>query len=97
MDNAFNQHYHPLATELVGDIFYAKDLSNRGKIMMIRQYVELLVRSLFQFEQDVRLTLGDKKTTAALKQLRAKSDYHAGVAKAMENIRELRIRSMPAR
>ena len=89
MDNAFNQHYHPLATELVGDIFYAKDLSNRGKIMMIRQYVKLLVRSLFQFEQDVRLTLGDKKTTAALKQLRAKSDYHAGVAKAIENIREL--------
>ncbi|THA09412.1 hypothetical protein [Rodentibacter pneumotropicus] len=89
MNNAFNQRYHPLATELVNDIFYVEGLSNRSKIGLIRQYTELLVRSLFGFAQDERLTLGDKKTKIALEILKAKSPYHAGVANAIVEIREL--------
>lgn len=89
MDKNFNAVYHPLATDLINDIFYAEGLSNRGKISLIRQYTEMVVRSLLRVPFAERLTLGDKKTTLALAELKAKGQHHYELAMAVEYIRDV--------
>lgn len=89
MDKAFNDEYHPLATDLINDIFTVQGLSNRGRIALIRQYAELLVRSLLGVSFSERITLGDKKTTRALAELKAKGQHHYELAVAVEYIRDV--------
>lgn len=89
MDKTFNDEYHPLATDLINDIFTAQGLSNRGRIALIRQYAELLVRSLLGVSFSERITLGDKKTTRALAELKAKGQHHYELAVAVEYIRDV--------
>lgn len=89
MDKNFNVVYHPLATDLINDIFYVKDLSSRGKIGLIRLYTEMVVRSLLRVPFAERLTLGDKKTSRALAELKAKGQHHYELAAAVEFIRDV--------
>lgn len=89
MDKNFNDVYHPLATDLINDIFTAQGLSNRGKIGLIRQYTELVVRSFLRISFSERLTLGDKKTSRSLAELKAKGQHHYELAVAVEYIRDV--------
>lgn len=89
MDKAFNDEYHPLATDLINDIFTVQGISNRGRIALIRQYAELLVRSLLGVSFSERITLGDKKTTRALAELKAKRQHYYELAVAVEYIRDV--------
>lgn len=89
MDTNFNAVCHPLATDLINDIFYVKDLSSRGKIGLIRQYTEIVVRSLLRVPFAERLTLGDKKISRALAELKAKGQHHYELAAAVEFIRDV--------
>ncbi|EEY12381.1 TPA: hypothetical protein PWY45_002446 [Mannheimia haemolytica] len=89
MDKNFNDIYQSLASDLVNDIFYAQGLSNRGKVALIRQYTEILVRAMLKIEASERLTLGDKKVTRFLAEYRLKSSYHCSVVQAVEYIRDL--------
>lgn len=89
MDKNFNTIYHPLATDLINDIFYVQGLSHRGQIGLIRQYTEMVVRSLLRVPFAERLTLGDNKTSRALGTLKAKGEHHYELATAVEFIRDV--------
>ncbi|OOF39863.1 hypothetical protein BKK49_06980 [Rodentibacter rarus] len=88
MNNEFNRTYQALASDLINDIFYAQGVSNRGKVGLIRQYAEILLRAMMKLPETERLTLGDKKTTRFLAEYRSAS-RHYSVVSAVEYIRDL--------
>lgn len=88
MNNEFNRTYQALASDLVNDIFYAQCVSHRGRVGLIRQYAEILLRAMMKLPESERLTLGDKKTSRFLAEYRAAS-CHYSVVSAVEYIRDL--------
>jgi len=57
MKNFNNDEYHCLAADLIGDIFYTKS-SYRGKISIIRQYTEIIIRRVLDLDPAKKITLG---------------------------------------
>ncbi|OOF51432.1 hypothetical protein BKK54_03205 [Rodentibacter genomosp. 1] len=88
MNNEFNRTYQALANDLINDIFYAQGVSNRGRVGLIRQYTEILLRAMMKLPESERLTLGDKKSTRFLEEYRTVS-HHYSVVRAIEYIRDL--------
>ena len=56
MKNFNNEAYKYLASDLIGDIFYA-ETSYRGKISEVRQYAEVIVRKILDIDPDEKVTL----------------------------------------
>ena len=53
-----NTEYETLVKDLIGDIFYA-ETSFRGKISLIRQYTEVIMRKILNLDQHKKITLGN--------------------------------------
>jgi len=52
-----NKSYEALVNDLIGDSFYC-GISYRGRVAKIRQYTEVIVRKLIDYDPDKRITLG---------------------------------------
>ena len=68
MSNFNNFEYQCLVTDLIGDAFYT-ETSFRGKISIIRQYAEVIVRKILDIEPSERLTLGQNEVRKKIKSL----------------------------
>lgn len=68
MSNFNNFEYQCLVTDLIGDAFYT-ETSFRGKISIIRQYAEVIVRKILDIEPSKQLTLGQKEVRNKIKSL----------------------------
>lgn len=68
MSNFNNFEYQCLVTDLIGDAFYT-ETSFRGKISIIRQYAEVIVRKILDIKPSERLTLGQKDVRKKIKSL----------------------------
>lgn len=56
--NFINDEYNEIIGDLLGDALYAMN-SNRGKIMSIRSYTEVVVRKIIDYNPDKKIMLGD--------------------------------------
>lgn len=52
-----NKSYETLVNDLIGDTFYC-GISYRGRVAKIRQYTEVIVRKLIDYDPDKGITLG---------------------------------------
>ena len=52
-----NKSYESLVNDLIGDTFYC-GISYRGRVAKIRQYTEVIVRKLIDYDPDKGITLG---------------------------------------
>lgn len=52
-----NEEYQSLVNDLIGDIFYT-EISFRGKISIVRQYAEVIVKKILDIVPNEHLTLG---------------------------------------
>lgn len=52
-----NESYEPRVTSLLNDIFYAQDISNEGRLLLLRVYTEIMVRKLLNKKETDSLTL----------------------------------------
>ena len=68
MSNFNNFEYQCLVTDLIGDAFYT-ETSFRGKISIIRQYAEVIVRKILDIEPSKQLTLGQNEVRKKIKSL----------------------------
>lgn len=82
MRNFNNEAYKYLASDLIGDIFYA-ETSYRGKISEVRQYAEVIVRKILDIDPDEKVTLGEKEIKNRICAL----PNHAFLMKAMNTIK----------
>lgn len=82
MRNFNNEAYKYLASDLIGDIFYA-ETSYRGKISEARQYAEVIVRKILDIAPDEKVTLGEKEIKNRICAL----PNHAFLMKAMNTIK----------
>lgn len=55
-----NEEYQILASDLIGDIFYTST-SFRGKISILREYAEIIVRKILDIEPQKDITLGNEE------------------------------------
>lgn len=82
MKNFNNEAYKYLASDLIGDIFYA-ETSYRGKISEVRQYAEVIVRKILDIDPDEKVTLGEKEIKNRICAL----PNHAFLMKAISTIK----------
>lgn len=82
MKNFNNEAYKYLASDLIGDIFYA-ETSYRGKISEVRQYAEVIVRKILDINPDEKVTLGEKEIKNRICAL----PNHAFLMKAVNTIK----------
>ncbi|MER2174759.1 MAG: hypothetical protein ABS911_08770 [Carnobacterium sp.] len=64
-----NQDFEPLLKDVINDIFYVENTSNRGKIARIRQLSEIVVRKILNFSEEEFVTLGNKNIKDELNNL----------------------------
>ena len=55
-----NDIYKERVRDFINDVFYVEDLSNSGKIAIIRSYAEVVVRRILELPVEMQMTLGDK-------------------------------------
>ncbi|WP_413517855.1 hypothetical protein [Carnobacterium maltaromaticum] len=67
MENFNNETFTQMVTDCINDAFYVKELSNRGKLKVIRQLGEIVLRRILDLSEKEYLTLGDEKVRKKLK------------------------------
>lgn len=65
MQNLNNDAYECLLGDLIHDAFYT-DISNRGKIMLLRAYAEVIIRQIFSIPVGEYMTLGKNSVKNAI-------------------------------
>lgn len=83
MNNFNNDEYKALVTDLIGDVFYS-NTSYRGKIAIIRQYAEVIVRKILDIKTDEKIMLGENNIRRSINSLH----NHEYLENALEKIRE---------
>ncbi len=83
MQNLNNDAYEFLLSDLIHDAFYT-DISNRGKIMMIRAYAEIIVRQILSIPVGDEMTLGKKSVREKISEIN-----NTLLTNAVKNIREI--------
>lgn len=83
MRNFNNETYSSLVSDLLNDIFYV-ERSIRGQVSTIRQYAEVFVRRILDYNQDRKVTIGDSRIISELKE---KTNNNILLINAIEVIR----------
>lgn len=79
-----NDIYRERVSDFINDAFYVENLSNSGKIAIIRSYAEVVVRRILEFPVEEKLTLGDKEIN---QKLAKKSNNNSMLLRAVNVIR----------
>lgn len=79
-----NDIYKQRVEDFINDAFYVKNLSNSGKIAIIRSYAEIVVRRILDFPVKEQLTLGDREV---VKKLAQKSNNNSMLLRAINIIK----------
>ena len=61
-----NDIYRQRVNDFINDAFYVENISNSGKIAIIRSYAEVVVRRILKFPVENQMTLGDREVIKAL-------------------------------
>ncbi|WEG72434.1 hypothetical protein [Vagococcus intermedius] len=58
MDKFNNETFKQMTTDCINDAFYVEGITNRGKLKVIRQLAEIVLRRILDFSESEFLTLG---------------------------------------
>ncbi|WP_142425421.1 hypothetical protein [Enterococcus casseliflavus] len=86
MNKFNNETFKEMTTDCINDAFYVKGITNRGKLKVIRQLAEIVLRRILDFSESEFLTLGKSQIRELVKE---KTNNNEFLINSIDNIKLL--------